>query len=286
MAELTNTHVRLAAHLRRARRRARGRCSASCRRGTPPGGRSSPAPGWARRRRGSTPSWRPALSLRTPVVHAAVHDPSNGDFTLLLEDLTATGCSVSDGTVGVRPDSAARAWRSWPSCTCATRTRPCGAAEAGWVEASGPGSDYAVADAPLRHGAPPGPAQRRVRRAGRALQRAPARTPGALAPGPADRRPRRPAPRQRVRRPRPDRVPRLGDRDGQHADAGRQLLPHHGHGRRGPAPARGRPAAPLPRRPPPSAAPMSASTRRGRRTGCRPPTPCRRRARWSPSPPT
>lgn len=51
----------------------------------------------------------PSLPMRTPAVHAARHDDRDGAFVLLLEDLVATGCGVSDGTTGVAPDSAAGA---------------------------------------------------------------------------------------------------------------------------------------------------------------------------------
>jgi Phosphotransferase enzyme family len=51
----------------------------------------------------------PQLALRVPDVYVARHDPSDDSFVLLMEDLGASGCRVSDGTWGITPDSAARA---------------------------------------------------------------------------------------------------------------------------------------------------------------------------------
>ena len=64
--------------------------------------------------------------------------------------------------------------------------------------------------------------QRRLRRARRAVHRPRRRAAGAVAPRPEHRDPRRPAPRQPVRRPRPHRVPRLGHRQRRRADARRR----------------------------------------------------------------
>lgn len=50
----------------------------------------------------------PSLSLRVPDAYLAHHE-GDGSFVLLLEDLEATGCTVSDGTIGVAPDAADRA---------------------------------------------------------------------------------------------------------------------------------------------------------------------------------
>jgi hypothetical protein len=51
----------------------------------------------------------PKLSFRVPDVYVARLDPSDDAFILLMEDLGATDCRVSDGTWGIAPDSAARA---------------------------------------------------------------------------------------------------------------------------------------------------------------------------------
>jgi hypothetical protein len=49
----------------------------------------------------------PHLALRAPDVYVARHDPTDESFVLLMEDLGASGCRVSDGTWGITPDSAA-----------------------------------------------------------------------------------------------------------------------------------------------------------------------------------
>lgn len=50
----------------------------------------------------------PRLSMRMPTAYYAEAD-AKGDFVLLLEDLTARGCAVSDGTWAISADLAARA---------------------------------------------------------------------------------------------------------------------------------------------------------------------------------
>jgi hypothetical protein len=50
----------------------------------------------------------PGVELRVPRSYFAA-TAENGDFALLLEDLTAIGCSFSDGAWGVRADAAANA---------------------------------------------------------------------------------------------------------------------------------------------------------------------------------
>ena len=50
----------------------------------------------------------PLLALRVPTAHY-VHTGDDGSFVLLLEDLTASGCSISDGTWAVPGDLAAGA---------------------------------------------------------------------------------------------------------------------------------------------------------------------------------
>lgn len=86
----------------------------------------------------------PRLALRTPHVHGTAVDEASGDFVVLLEDLRATGCTVSDGTVGVTPDSAAVALRELADLHVRFADPARRAAEAPWVEPAGPGSDYAV----------------------------------------------------------------------------------------------------------------------------------------------
>jgi hypothetical protein len=50
----------------------------------------------------------PTVSMRVPTPHYAAA-AANGDFILLLEDLSVTGCRVSDGTWGLPPEIAPRA---------------------------------------------------------------------------------------------------------------------------------------------------------------------------------
>lgn len=50
----------------------------------------------------------PRLAMRMPIAYSAEAD-AKGDFVLLLEDLTARGCAVSDGTWAISADLAAQA---------------------------------------------------------------------------------------------------------------------------------------------------------------------------------
>ncbi len=83
------------------------------------------------------------IALRTPAVHAA-HHGDDGGFALLLEDLPTSGCTVSDGTVGVSPDAAAVALAELAAMHVRYEDPAVRAAEAPWVEPAGPGSNYAV----------------------------------------------------------------------------------------------------------------------------------------------
>ena len=49
----------------------------------------------------------PSVRLRVPRCYASAFDPATCDFVIVLEDIVAGGCTISDGTVGVSPDSAA-----------------------------------------------------------------------------------------------------------------------------------------------------------------------------------
>jgi len=51
----------------------------------------------------------PRLPLRVPAAHAVRADPASGAFVMLLEDLVASGCTVSDGPTGIAPQAAGRA---------------------------------------------------------------------------------------------------------------------------------------------------------------------------------
>ena len=49
----------------------------------------------------------PSVRLRVPKCYAAAFSPETADFVLVLEDILARGCTISDGTVGVSPAAAA-----------------------------------------------------------------------------------------------------------------------------------------------------------------------------------
>jgi hypothetical protein len=48
-----------------------------------------------------------SLRMRVPTCFASAFDPATCDFVIVLEDIVAGGCTISDGTVGVAPSSAA-----------------------------------------------------------------------------------------------------------------------------------------------------------------------------------
>jgi hypothetical protein len=83
----------------------------------------------------------PQLSLRVPQTYAAVTD-GDGDFALLLEDLTSTDCEVSDGTWGISPDGAAGALEDLAEMHVRFEDAARRAAEASWVVASDPSNAY------------------------------------------------------------------------------------------------------------------------------------------------
>jgi aminoglycoside phosphotransferase (APT) family kinase protein len=84
----------------------------------------------------------PHLEMRVPAVHVARFDEGDGAFVLLMEDLAATGCSVSDGTQGVPLDSAARALEDLAQLHVRFEDRALRERLAGWVPEPGPSSDY------------------------------------------------------------------------------------------------------------------------------------------------
>ncbi len=83
----------------------------------------------------------PALALRVPATHAAV-TAADGDFALLLEDLSASDCAVSDGTWGITPDGAAGALRDLAEMHVRFEDPARRAAEAPWVAVSKPSNAY------------------------------------------------------------------------------------------------------------------------------------------------
>ena len=84
----------------------------------------------------------PTLQMRTPVVHFTGYDDSDGTFLLMVEDLGATGCEVSDGTWGITPDSAAGALEDLAQLHVRFEDAGVRDAEAGWVTRRKPGNNY------------------------------------------------------------------------------------------------------------------------------------------------
>ena len=84
----------------------------------------------------------PLLSLRMLQVHVALHDEDDGSFLLLLEDLSSTGCTVSDGIRSVEPDAAARALEELADLHVRFEDPARRAAEAPWVTRPKHGSTY------------------------------------------------------------------------------------------------------------------------------------------------
>ncbi len=83
-----------------------------------------------------------SLDLRVPVPHVARHDDETGLFVLVLEDLVAAGCAVSDGTWGMPVDAVAAALEELAAVHARFADPAVRAAEAPWVAVLGPGGDY------------------------------------------------------------------------------------------------------------------------------------------------
>jgi hypothetical protein len=90
------------------------------------------------------------LPLRVPRPHAIRYDETDGAFALLLEDLVASGCSVSDGIRGVPAEAAAGALEDLAGLHVRFEDAAVRRSLAPWVSEPGPGSDYGVVR--LRHG--------------------------------------------------------------------------------------------------------------------------------------
>jgi aminoglycoside phosphotransferase (APT) family kinase protein len=86
----------------------------------------------------------PHLALRVPRVFAAASDPDDGAFVILMEDLLAGGCTVSDGTTGVPAEAAARALEELAQLHARYEDPRRRSAEASWVPPATRGSPYAV----------------------------------------------------------------------------------------------------------------------------------------------
>ena len=112
----------------------------------------------------------PLLPLRVPEPHAVVADPASGEFVMLLEDLVASGCSVSDGPTGIAPGAAARALEDLARAARALRGARAPRAGGGLGRrAAGIRQRLRCRDAALRAGASPRAPQRALRRDRRAL---------------------------------------------------------------------------------------------------------------------
>ena len=86
----------------------------------------------------------PRLSFRVPRVFAAEFDAADGSFVIVMEDLIAAGCTVSDGTVGVAPDAAAVALAELAELLARYEDPARRAAEAGWLPPIAAGSPYGI----------------------------------------------------------------------------------------------------------------------------------------------
>jgi hypothetical protein len=84
----------------------------------------------------------PSLPLRVPELHVGIHDATDDSFVLLLEDLTASGCEVSDGTRGVRTSEASSVLEDLAHLHARFENPERRAAEAPWVTERGFGSTY------------------------------------------------------------------------------------------------------------------------------------------------
>jgi hypothetical protein len=83
----------------------------------------------------------PELGMRVPEVLVA-EERADGTFILLLEDLDASGCVISDGRLGVSPDSAAGALQDLAALHLRYREPDVRASEVPWILASSSSSDY------------------------------------------------------------------------------------------------------------------------------------------------
>jgi hypothetical protein len=84
----------------------------------------------------------PTLPFRVPDVSVALHDARDNSFLLVMEDLVLGGCTVSDGTWGVAPDSAARALAELAGLHARFEDPARRAAEVPWIPGANPDSSY------------------------------------------------------------------------------------------------------------------------------------------------
>ena len=96
----------------------------------------------------------PRLAFRVPRVYGTGYDDRDGSFVLVMEDLTTSGCTVSDGTVGVGADAAAAALGELAVLHARSEDPARRAVEVPWIPTPTRGSSYAVtmlADALAHH---------------------------------------------------------------------------------------------------------------------------------------
>ncbi|MCR9094782.1 MAG: ecdysteroid 22-kinase family protein [bacterium] len=85
----------------------------------------------------------PKLSLRVPEAHVVRYEEDEGGaFVILLEDLNASGCTVSSGPESPTPDQAARALEDLAAMHVRFEDPAVREKEAGWVTPPDPPSDY------------------------------------------------------------------------------------------------------------------------------------------------
>jgi aminoglycoside phosphotransferase (APT) family kinase protein len=83
----------------------------------------------------------PALTMRVPAAHVAL-TAADDRFVLLLEDLSESGCAVSDGTWGIAPDAAAGALADLAEMHARYEDPAVRAAEVPWATVSKPSTSY------------------------------------------------------------------------------------------------------------------------------------------------
>ena len=86
----------------------------------------------------------PQLPMRVPDVHVAAVGADDREFVVLLEDLDASGCRVSDGTWAIGRDGAAQALEDLAAMHVRYEDPARRAGEAAWVPPYSAGGNYAA----------------------------------------------------------------------------------------------------------------------------------------------